>query len=151
MRLISLALSLALSLPLSLAISLSCAAASASAPRVEVGEVVEVVDSCLETSFTQLELNDCADRERRVADRALGRLVKRLAHRRDAAAVAKLRREQRAWQTARVTRCRRESALHEGGSILPLVYASCLADAAKARTAFLQPLTSAPLAARAGR
>ena len=99
-------------------------------------------DRCLEEAATQLAMNDCADQERQLADKEVARLFVRVASgSRDR---NKFARAQRRWAHARETRCRKEAALHEGGSILPLVYASCLSSVAHERIHALKAALATP-------
>src|SRR5258706_15624837 len=109
------ALILAITLSLSLLMVLTAARANASQPTTPH------LDRCLEEASTQLAMNDCADRERKLADHELRRLWREVA--KATGAPAKLKREQRTWMKTRKQRCRQEAALHEGGSIMPLVFA----------------------------
>jgi len=132
------ALILSITFTLSLAMVLFAASASANHP------VPAHRDRCLEQASTQLAMNDCADKERRRADRTVRALLKRVVEGSPKAVRAERKKEQRAWMETRAIVCRKEAAIHEGGSILPLVYASCLSSEARARAKSLRALLSAP-------
>jgi uncharacterized protein YecT (DUF1311 family) len=82
---------------------------------------------------TQLEVNQCADRQYRKADAELNRVYQQLV-RAAGGADAKLKAAQLAWLKFRDAECDYEAGRYEGGSMKPMVYSFCLADVTGART-----------------
>ena len=82
---------------------------------------------------TQLEMNECADREYRKADAELNRVYQQLV-RASGGRDAKLKAAQLAWLKFRDAQCDYEAAFNEGGSMQPMTYSFCLADVTTART-----------------
>ena len=74
----------------------------------------------------QQEMNACAIRDYKNADRVLNAKYKQLKSALPPASQQVLVREQRAWLKRRDPRCKAEAKLSEGGSIWPLEYFSCL-------------------------
>jgi len=89
---------------------------------------------------TQLEMNACASRNFDAADAALNAAYREIVSRLggDEATRVLLRDAQRAWVTFRDAECRFSTSGVAGGSIHPLIYATCLADVTAARTAILR-------------
>jgi uncharacterized protein YecT (DUF1311 family) len=82
---------------------------------------------------TQMEMNECADREYRKADAELNRVYQQLV-RASGGRDAKLKAAQLAWLKFRDAQCDYEAAFNEGGSMQPMTYSFCLADVTAART-----------------
>lgn len=82
---------------------------------------------------TQLEMNECADREYRKADAELNRVYQQLM-RASGGSDARLKTAQLAWIKFRDAECDYKAAFNEGGSMQPMTYSFCLADVTKART-----------------
>ena len=91
---------------------------------------------------TQLEMNECALRDYQVADTELNAryaTARALLERLGAGAVA-LRDAQRAWLAFRDSACEAEGAVYAGGSIQPMIVASCLARLTRQRSEDLRAL-----------
>jgi uncharacterized protein YecT (DUF1311 family) len=82
---------------------------------------------------TQVEMNECADREYKKADAELNRVYQQLM-RASGGKDAKLKAAQLAWIKFRDAQCDYEAAFNEGGSMQPMTYSFCLADVTGART-----------------
>jgi uncharacterized protein YecT (DUF1311 family) len=82
---------------------------------------------------TQMDMNECADREYRKADAELNRVYQQLM-RASGGRDAKLKSAQLAWIKFRDAECDYEAAFNEGGSMQPMTYSFCLADVTRART-----------------
>lgn len=108
---------------------LVCVAAAAQAGDEECGNM-----------RTQQEMNACATRLYDQADRRLNALYARLLAEigNDAGAKARLRDSERAWIAFRDAQCGFESAGYEGGSIQPLIRATCMKRLTDARIVELQ-------------
>jgi uncharacterized protein YecT (DUF1311 family) len=91
-----------------------------------------------EDAQTQAELNMCADRKFRDADAALNRVYGELSSKLEANYRAKLKAAEVSWLKYRDDNCDYETAVYEGGSMRPMVYAFCLERMTKARTAELR-------------
>ncbi len=86
-----------------------------------------------EDARTQLEMNECADREYRKADAELNRVYQQLV-RASGGTDAKLKAAQLAWIKFRDAECDYKAAFNEGGSMQSMTYSFCLADVTAART-----------------
>lgn len=97
---------------------------------------------------TQVDMNTCADQDYQRADKKLNELYKKLQARDAAAGEAQqktsLRDAQRAWIKFRDSECAYETIGFEGGSIEPLVHASCMAELTDQRNQTLQRLLNNP-------
>ena len=82
---------------------------------------------------TQLEMNECADREYRKADAELNRVYQELV-RASGGTDAKLKAAQLAWIKFRDAECNYKASFNEGGSMQPMTYSFCLADLTTGRT-----------------
>jgi uncharacterized protein YecT (DUF1311 family) len=82
---------------------------------------------------TQVEMNECADRQYQKADAELNRVYQQLM-RASGGKDAKLKTAQLAWIKFRDAECDYEAAFNEGGSMQPMTYSFCLADVTTART-----------------
>ncbi|MBS0470514.1 MAG: DUF1311 domain-containing protein [Proteobacteria bacterium] len=85
-------------------------------------------------AMTQLEMNVCANKDFRKADRKLNDAYQRLRKNLDPGEFRKLRDAQRAWIQFRDKECTFEAAENEGGSIYPMMYSGCLAGQTETRT-----------------
>lgn len=96
-------------------------------------------DPCADAQ-SQAELNICSGQKFKAADaelnRVYGRLVSRLAD--DAPQRERLKAAEVSWLKYRDDNCDYEASMYEGGSIKPLIHASCLERMTKARTAELR-------------
>ena len=82
----------------------------------------------------QQEMDDCAQRDYRVADAALNIMYTRVMARLPVAAQVPLRKEQRAWLRQRDMQCKAQTRSSEGGPIWTLEYFSCLQASTEKRT-----------------
>lgn len=90
------------------------------------------------TATAQQDMNWCAAEEYRVADAALNAERKMTVDwAREAGLEEDLRGAQRAWITFRDAACGVEAAVWEGGSMEPLIHATCMTRLTEARTADL--------------
>jgi uncharacterized protein YecT (DUF1311 family) len=82
---------------------------------------------------TQFEMNKCADKDYRAADKALNEAYRNVlaAQQGDD---AKLKAAQRAWIAFRDAECTFRTADDEGGSIQPMDYAMCMTTLTRERT-----------------
>ncbi|HEX8161724.1 MAG TPA: lysozyme inhibitor LprI family protein [Pyrinomonadaceae bacterium] len=90
-------------------------------------------------AHTQLDMNECADRQYRRADAELNRAYQQLV-RASGGADAKLKAAQLAWLKFRDAECDYEAGRYEGGSMKPMVYSFCLADVTGVRTKQLRDM-----------
>lgn len=87
---------------------------------------------------TQMEATRCADAAARAADVDLNAVwAKAVAAVRGTPAAAPLQQAQRAWISYRDLACGAEAARYEGGSIAPMIRASCIERLTRARAADL--------------
>jgi uncharacterized protein YecT (DUF1311 family) len=102
--------------------------------------IAHATDSPFECKYdgNQQEMNACAVRDYKAADRVLNAKYKQLKSALPPANQEVLLREQRAWLKKRDPRCRAEAKLSEGGSIWPLEYFSCLKSVTEERTKQLE-------------
>lgn len=87
-------------------------------------------------SHTQLEMNECADRQFQAADTELNRIYKQVVAK--AENDPKLKVAEVSWLKYRDDNCAYEASMYEGGSMQPMVYSFCLERMTKARTAELR-------------
>lgn len=107
------------------------AAGAAVAQEVDCGAAV-----------TQQDMNFCAAEEYRAADADLNAVWRRTVTWAEGAGLEEdLRAAQRAWIAFRDAACGVEAAVYAGGSMAPLVKATCLTRLTRARTADLVLLT----------
>lgn len=76
---------------------------------------------------TQMEMNQCAANDYRIADRDLNAYYAKLEK------IKELVAAERAWITYRDAECAYQVKAVEGGSMAPLVHATCLADLTRQR------------------
>jgi uncharacterized protein YecT (DUF1311 family) len=103
-------------------------------------------DSCDGATATQLDLDRCADRQYRAADRALNAAYKALSEKLAAepATRALLQRAERAWVAFRDAECAFATSASVGGSIQPMEWSLCLAGVTETRTAQLKRQIDCP-------
>ncbi len=94
-------------------------------------------DPC-DDAQSQSEMNMCADKRFKAADAVLNRVYNELASKLDTDARARLKTAEVSWLKYRDDNCEYEAAPFEGGTIQPLIYATCLERMTKARTAELR-------------
>lgn len=85
-------------------------------------------------SGNQQEMNACAVRDFKTADRSLNDKYKKIMLSLTPEKQQLLRRQQRAWLKQRDPKCKKEARLSEGGSIWPLEFFGCLDSITKQRT-----------------
>jgi len=89
---------------------------------------------CNSNMLNQSEMNICADKDYRLADKALNAAYAKAVHDLDAHNRDLLRASQREWIKFRDAECTYQAAPNEGGSIYPLIYAGCLTRLTTDRT-----------------
>jgi uncharacterized protein YecT (DUF1311 family) len=87
---------------------------------------------------TQVEMNDCAGKEYKTADAALNRVYQQLVAKLEAEEKTQLKMAQTAWIKYRDTNCEFVADQYKGGTIRPMIYALCLADVTRNRSAELK-------------
>ncbi|MEI9992602.1 MAG: lysozyme inhibitor LprI family protein [Rhizomicrobium sp.] len=85
-------------------------------------------------AMTQRDMNICADKDYRAADRQLNAAYVRAMEGLDGRSRELLRTAQRNWIKFRDLECAYRAEQNEGGSIYPLVYSGCLTELTLART-----------------
>ena len=85
------------------------------------------------TARVQMELNYCADRDFKSADRKLNALYRKLLDGGDSREQERLKTAERNWLAYRDSECAVETAESEGGSIAPMEYSVCLTEKTEAR------------------
>ena len=91
-------------------------------------------------AMTQTDMNLCADQEARRADAELNRLYKQVMGQLDGEGQTRLREVQRSWLKYRDLNCAYETLGYVGGSMEPLVHASCIAQLTQERNEALKRL-----------
>jgi len=89
---------------------------------------------CNSNMLNQSEMNICADKDYRAADKLLNAAYAKAMADLDAHSRDLLKTAQRNWIKFRDAECTYQAAQNEGGSIYPLVYAGCLTTLTKERT-----------------
>ncbi|HST52974.1 MAG TPA: lysozyme inhibitor LprI family protein [Pyrinomonadaceae bacterium] len=112
------------------ALFLSCAAL-----LINVSAQKRAAKSPCYDARTQLEMNECADKQFQAADAELNRVYKQLVSK--AENDPKLKTAEVSWLKYRDDNCAYEASMYEGGSMQPMVYSFCLERMTKARTAEL--------------
>lgn len=104
------------------------------------------VDICDSDTADQTTLDQCADRDRVAADRALNQVYQQVTQRLAGPDLLDRRKAllaaQRAWIAFRDAQCRLDSVGVDGGSAYPMIYADCIAGLTQARTAKLKTYLS---------
>jgi len=83
--------------------------------------------------LSQFEMNQCAGKAFRAADATMNQVYRNLVSLLDEAEKPQLKEAQTAWLKYRDTNCDFVADQYKGGSIRPLILASCLADMTKRR------------------
>ncbi|MFL6230794.1 MAG: lysozyme inhibitor LprI family protein [Pyrinomonadaceae bacterium] len=115
--------------------ALCCALVACPASHVASAQTkkpAKAADPCPE-AHTQLDMNECADRQYRKADAELNRVYQELM-RASGGSDQKLKAAQLAWLKFRDAECDYQAAFNEGGSMQPMTYSFCLADVTASRT-----------------
>ncbi|HEX8180644.1 MAG TPA: lysozyme inhibitor LprI family protein [Pyrinomonadaceae bacterium] len=102
--------------------------------RAQKGRQQQQKDTCFDTAHTQLELNECADKDYKTADAALNRVYNQLAAKLSNEEKAKLKEVELNWLKYRDANCTFEADAYAGGSIAPFTYSNCLARMTRTRT-----------------
>ena len=97
------------------------------------GQKRKKIDLC-PNAETQFEMNQCAARDYRAADAVLNRTYQRLVAMLNDEEKSQLKTAQTAWLKYRDSNCEFVGDEFKGGSMRPLIYASCLADMTRKRT-----------------
>jgi len=113
------------------AVSLLCLAATATHAQAP---------ACAEAT-TQAAMNACAAADFADADRDLNRAYTQLQQRLETSRKTALREVQRSWLTYRDAQCAFDAKPYAGGSMAPLVRATCLGALTKQRTQLLDRLS----------
>jgi len=92
------------------------------------------------TAKVQMELNYCADRDFKSADRKLNAVYRKLLGNSDSKEQELLKAAERDWIGYRDSECALETAGSAGGSIAPMEYSMCLTEKTKAHTNELEQL-----------
>lgn len=92
---------------------------------------------------TQIDMNQCAAENYSLSDKRLNQVYQEVRQNLDAAAKAQLTRAEERWIVFRDAQCTFESDRFEGGSIAPLIQASCMEQITDNRIAELQQATQA--------
>jgi len=88
--------------------------------------------------LTQFDMNQCAGKAYRAADETMNQVYGKLFSMLNDDEKAQLREAQLAWLKYRDTNCEFVADEYKGGSIRPLIQATCLADMTKKRTTELK-------------
>jgi uncharacterized protein YecT (DUF1311 family) len=94
-------------------------------------------DPCA-SPLTQFDMNQCAGKAFRAADATMNQVYRRLVLMLDEDEKAQLKEAQTAWLKYRDTNCEFVADQYKGGSIRPLIKATCLGDMTKRRTTELK-------------
>lgn len=86
----------------------------------------------------QASLNRCADQALKAADATLNRTYKALMRQLDAPSQQRLKKAQRAWIAYKDAQCAFEAEPYLGGSIHPMVLATCLEAVTTSQTGLLE-------------
>jgi len=87
---------------------------------------------------SQFEMNQCAGKAYKAADAELNKVYQKLAAMLDEEEKAQLKTVETAWLKYRDANCEFVGDQFKGGSIRPMIYAFCLADMTRNRTAELK-------------
>jgi uncharacterized protein YecT (DUF1311 family) len=95
-----------------------------------------ILTSCATITFsqTQLELNIQSSTDYKQADNELNKVYKQVMNAINPSEKQALIASQKAWITYRDLECKFQSIGYTGGSMYPMVYASCMTDMTKKRT-----------------
>jgi uncharacterized protein YecT (DUF1311 family) len=88
--------------------------------------------------MSQLEMNQCAGKAYRAADATMNQIYRKLVAMLDEAEQGQLKEVQLAWLKYRDANCEFVADEYKGGSIRPLIQATCLADITRRRTTELK-------------
>jgi len=115
-----------------------CAALVAATVVLAAGQARAQGGACAAPD-TQLALNECAAERATAADRRLRALLAELRPTLDSGSAARLRAVQIRWVRYRDAHCAWDAEAVEGGSMQPMVYATCLWTLTEERIRTLQP------------
>lgn len=101
------------------------------------GQRKKTSDPCA-NPVTQFEMNQCAGKAYRAADASMNQVYRKLVSMLDEEEQAQLKEAQLAWLKYRDMNCEFVADQYKGGSIRPLIQASCLKDLTKNRTTQLK-------------
>ena len=87
---------------------------------------------------SQAEMNDCWGREYKAADATLNQVYRQLVALTDDEERSQLKEAQRAWLKYRDANCDFVADQYKGGTMRPMIYAICLGDMTRNRTAELR-------------
>ena len=104
---------------------------------VAVGQRKDKSDPCA-NPLSQFEMNQCAGKAYRAADATMNQIYRKLVTMLNEDEQGQLKEAQLAWLKYRDTNCEFVADEYKGGSIRPLIQATCLADMTKRRTTELK-------------
>src|SRR5256885_10303883 len=87
---------------------------------------------------SQADMNDCWGREYKAADATLNQVYRQLVALTDDEEKSQLKEAQRAWLKYRDANCDFVADQYKGGTMRPMIYAICLEDMTRNRTAELR-------------
>jgi uncharacterized protein YecT (DUF1311 family) len=101
------------------------------------GQRKKAADPCVDPD-NQAQMNQCAGKAFRAADAAMTKVYRKLVALLTNAEQAQLKEAQTTWLRYRDANCEFVADEYKGGSIRPLILASCLADMTRKRTSELK-------------
>ena len=104
---------------------------------VAVGQRKDKSEPCT-NPLSQFEMNQCAGKAYHAADATMNQIYRKLASMLDEAEQVQLKEAQLAWLKYRDANCEFVADEYKGGSIRPLIQATCLADMTRKRTTELK-------------
>ena len=99
-----------------------------------LGQGTKKSDPCANAS-SQAEMNDCWGKEYKAADAQLNQVYRQLVSMLDDDEKSQLKEVETAWLKYRDANCDFVADQYKGGTIRPMIYAMCLGDVTKSRTA----------------
>ena len=102
-----------------------------------VGQGTKKADPCAKAQ-SQADMNDCWGREYKAADATLNQVYRQLLAMLDDEEKSQLKEVETAWLKYRDANCEFVADQYKGGTMRPMVYAICLGDMTRNRTAELR-------------
>lgn len=96
---------------------------------------------CASANLNQQEMNACAWQDYQAADKELNVVYHSLVSSQDATGRSLLKKAELAWIAYRDAECAFEADAYRGGSIVPTIESSCLAERTRERTSALKAAT----------
>jgi uncharacterized protein YecT (DUF1311 family) len=103
----------------------------------------QISEDCVEP-ISQADMNRCAGQNQTREETRLKSKLQQMAANLEPAARQRFEAAQQAWQSYRLKQCSFEVASYEGGSMAPMVYATCMADLAQQRNKDLLAILNEP-------